>query len=779
MLKMTIRTKILTVFLFSIAIISLSLIYSQYYFSKQVAINSTSQTLKQLSQDLKDRMEIESEDIKNILNTQCKYIDVDEEVSFDKEHSSIKFFTRVLEYEKSIHDIHISTKKGNFIAVVNMLDDKKTNLAFKSPVNTRWLIVKIVDGIKENVFLDKNYVVLKKERSKTLRSIKDRDWYKDTINKDRITISKPYIFWNSALAGITYAKRVENTNVIMGVDYTMTELNNLISMKKSKNIEEIYIVGVDGVKYISSLSKNGSFNTIGKKVNKTILKAIEENRINEIINYSEDKKHQLFILSKMLSDKSYIGMRADTNKVYDLYRKNFKYTLILAFLILLFALPMVVYLANKIAEPIKLLIMENEKIKSKNFSEVKRVHTNIIEIEELSSSLYSMAQGIKEHAKQQDDLLDSIIKLIAEAIDKKSAYTGAHCERVPELAQLLLSEVSKSEQDTFKDFSMTNKDDLRSFEIAAWLHDCGKVTTPVAVIDKSVKLEIIYNRIHEIRMRFEVLWRDAQIEFLNNNIDEVTLKQKQKQLLEDFEFIASVNIGSEYMNQEKKDRVKKISKQVWLRNFDNKLGLGKEELARYKSSESTLPATEELLSNREEHIVKREDFDVSSYEKDGFKLDVPEHLYNYGEVYNLCIEKGTLTEEERYRINEHVIVTIKMLEKIPFPSHMKNIVEYAGTHHETLIGTGYPRKLSKRDLSIPARIMAIADIYEALTSSDRPYKENKTISEAIEILNRMANEQHIDRDLFKLFLTSGIYKTYAMKHLKKEQIDEVDIEQYL
>ena len=185
------------------------------------------------------------------------------------------------------------------------------------------------------------------------------------------------------------------------------------------------------------------------------------------------------------------------------------------------------------------------------------------------------------------------------------------------------------------------------------------------------------------------------------------------------------------------------------------------------------------MSDKQDHIVVRENFDHDLYKAEGFKENVPEHLYNYGEIYNLCIEKGTLTPEERYKINEHVIMSIKMLEKIPFPSHLSKIPEYAGTHHETLIGTGYPRKLTKSELSIPTRIMAIADIFEALTASDRPYKKAKTLSESIKIMSFMVKDQHIDADLFKLFLSSGIYKTYAQKYLKAEQIDEVDVKSYL
>jgi hypothetical protein len=307
------------------------------------------------------------------------------------------------------------------------------------------------------------------------------------------------------------------------------------------------------------------------------------------------------------------------------------------------------------------------------------------------------------------------------------------------------------------------------------------------VVDKATKLETIYNRIHEIRTRFEVLWRDIEIEYyqrLEKSEDPEQLnqwKQAALQALEDdFIFISDVNMGSEFMSDDKKDRIHHIAQRTWVRHFNDRIGLSEVELIRYHGiEEPQLPVTEHLLNDKPEHRVERHNFDHEAYKKQGFKLDVPEYLYNYGEVYNLCVKKGTLTEEERFKINEHVIMTIKMLEMLPFPDHMQRIPEYAGTHHETMIHTGYPRQLGKEQLSIPARIMAIADIFEALTASDRPYKKGKTISEAIHIMNFMKHEQHIDGGLFDLFLRSKTYLHYAEKHLKPEQIDEVDIESYL
>lgn len=386
----------------------------------------------------------------------------------------------------------------------------------------------------------------------------------------------------------------------------------------------------------------------------------------------------------------------------------------------------------------------------------------------------------------QKELMDSMIQILAGAIDAKSAYTGNHCKRVPELAAMLAKAAGEVTTGSLADFSFKTDDEWREFRVGAWLHDCGKVTTPEYVIDKATKLETIHNRIHEVRCRFEVLLRDARIAQLKavaagvpEADAERAFNERQQQLLDDFAFIAECNIGGEFMAPERLERLQRIASQSWWRHFDDRLGLSHGELHRYATMPpSELPALETLLSDQPWHIVPRTDNYVLD-PKYGFRMNVPEHLYNFGELHNLAVVRGTLSEEERFKINEHIIQTIVMLESMPFPKNLRRVPEYAGEHHETLLGGGYPRKKTPDQLSIPSRIMAIADIFEALTASDRPYKVSKTLSESVELLWRFKRDQHIDAELFDLFLTSGVYKQYAQRYLKAEQFDEVDISKYI
>ncbi|ACF14228.1 putative metal dependent phosphohydrolase [Chloroherpeton thalassium ATCC 35110] len=330
------------------------------------------------------------------------------------------------------------------------------------------------------------------------------------------------------------------------------------------------------------------------------------------------------------------------------------------------------------------------------------------------------------------NLLDSFIRLIADAIDKKSPYTGGHCNRVPVLTEMLTRAACDDSDSVFADFNLT-PEQWYELHIAAWLHDCGKVTTPVHVMDKSTKLETIYDRIETVKARFEVLKRDAKIDYLKAQLagdapaEELkkTFDKKIAKLEDDLRFIESVNVGGEYLENEKIERIRKIA------------------------------FTPIVLAGQQTALLSGE------------------------ETYNLSIRKGTLTPEERQIINDHISVTIAMLEKLPFPRNLMRVPEYAGGHHEKMDGTGYPKGLKRSEMSIPSRIMAIADVFEALTAVDRPYKKGKSLSEAMRIMGCMKKENHLDPDLFDLFVKSKVYRAYAEKYMSPELIDEVDEEKLL
>ncbi len=326
---------------------------------------------------------------------------------------------------------------------------------------------------------------------------------------------------------------------------------------------------------------------------------------------------------------------------------------------------------------------------------------------------------------EQRVLFESFIELMANAIDDKSPYTGGHCRRVPELTLMLADAMAKVDYGPLQNFSMSG-DDRYELRIAGWLHDCGKVTTPEYVVDKATKLETIFDRIALVETRIALLKQQLENQLLRAQLEGVaadeTVAERLAELDADLDFLRTCNVGGEAMGDEAQARVRRIA------------------AYRYTDIEGK---EQPLLSDNE--------------------------------VYNLTVVRGTLTAEERKVINHHITATIKMLESLPYPKHLSRVPEFAGGHHEHMDGTGYPKGLTGEQMSVQARAMGIADIFEALTAGDRPYKKAMPLSLALTILGRMKQDQHIDPDLFEIFVREKVYLQYADKFLQPEQIDEVDL----
>ena len=411
-------------------------------------------------------------------------------------------------------------------------------------------------------------------------------------------------------------------------------------------------------------------------------------------------------------------------------------------------------------------------------------------VEKLSGTL-SVAIETRSLIEGQKKLFDAVIRLLADAIDAKSPYTGGHCERVPQLAESLMQRMCEAKDGPFAHVAMTEAERYE-FRLGAWLHDCGKVTSPEHIIDKATKLEALYNRIHEVRMRFEVLWRDAELDYWKQHVSGVDPERLQRELLQrrerlqdDFAFVARSNVGGEFMAEADVQRLAAIGRQVWQRHFDDRLGLSQAEMARLaKVPARSLPANEPLLADRPEHIVpwgaRKPPVEADNpANRWGFDMVVPPFEAHLGELHNLSIRRGTLTAEDRFKINDHIVQTIIMLSGLPFPPHLARVPSIAGSHHEKLDGTGYPRRLKGADLTLADRVMTLADIFEALTAADRPYKPPKTLSESLNIMSQLVREQHIDASVFRFFLTSGVWRDYAELFLDPAQRDAVDVDALL
>lgn len=331
-----------------------------------------------------------------------------------------------------------------------------------------------------------------------------------------------------------------------------------------------------------------------------------------------------------------------------------------------------------------------------------------------------------------EKLLEAFLKSIIYAISKKSPYTAGHIKRMVMLSVMIAEAIDKdSEVFGAKNFSAQ---ELRQINFAALMHDIGKLATPEQVVDKSTKLETIFDRIKIVESRVELIKKALEVELLNKKIahsssgksshEELDSEFKKKLDLLDsyFMLIQNSNRGAEFTTDEQIALIQNIASQNW-------------------------------------------EIDGKDY-----------FIINEDEAYNLSVQKGTLTSQERDIINEHANISVDILNKLPFPKKYKEIPQISGNHHEKINGKGYPMGLKGDEISFEARILAVADIFEALTASDRPYKKGNPLSSAMKILYFMAKDDELDRDIVKFFYTSGLYLKYAKKLLPLESIDEVTVD---
>lgn len=772
------------------SIIMSIMLLMQYKSNKTLAFNSTSKSFSNLSTKIVSQLQQYDQSSENFISILENLQSITSIPKTDTQYPLLKVITSHLEKNPYIYALYVGNIDGNFYEVINVSEEIKKQI--KVPKDTRWMIVKIVDhnGIQYEEFLDKNLKQIYKKKIKSSYNPSKRPWFKKALLTKKFVKVEPYKYSNIDKQGITYSKMIsQHGDFVIGLDITLDSVDRLLEEQNLPPESELFLHKNNGdiiaYEYKSNNVKEKHTNI--KEYYPNLLDT-KPDTLNIRLN-NKDYYHYKSLILAQDNYKEYLQIITPINVIMAPFlREMYKSVVITLIFFVIVVIPLIFYSAKLITGPISQIAHENEKIKNGNFKNIKYVKTFIVEIDELSLSLQDMAQSIQKFQENQKRLMDSFIQLIATAIDEKSKYTGGHCSRVPELSLKIMEAASEAQDGEFKEFTIENEEQKRELSISAWLHDCGKVTTPEYVVDKATKLETIYNRIHEIRTRFEVLYRDLIIESYEKinkgetkQTVQVWLETEHTKLQEDFAFLANANIGGEFMKDEDIEHIKNIASKTWQRHFDNRLGLSNIELERFKDNVETLPTTEYLLDDKPWHIVKRIDLKAKQeeYKKYGFKMEIPEHLYNLGEIYNLCIKKGTLTQEERHKINEHVSTTIKMLEELPFTNALKNVPKFAGGHHETLIGTGYPKKLHKEDMPLASRIIALADVFEALTASDRPYKEKKKLSESIKILGFMVKDKHIDKELFKLFLESGIYLQYAHEFLHEDQIDEVDIEQYL
>jgi HD-GYP domain-containing protein (c-di-GMP phosphodiesterase class II) len=725
-------------------------------------------------------------------------------------HAGMELMLSSLDFNDELFSVYVGYDDGTFIQIAAIRENPEVRRLFEAPEKA-FFVLRTISADTEGALKQRWLFLDRQRRVVGERSGLDPDydprtrpWYIRANRETTAFYTRPYIFSSTRLPGITCAERLIDGGGVFGADITLEQFSRSLKNQKVSDNGMLFLFDRSG-RIIAHPTQDAVRVGANEALAFIAAETSDDPRVRSVvadvrknpdgnINYTREIRidgiDYLVRSTPIKADLKFDQILASIAPVSDFtghIRRMQQRVFLFSGLLLLLVLPLVLLVSKRISRSLILLEVESRKIGRRDFSESAAFDSSIKEIHALIRAFALMKRTIRKLLKEQRKLFSDLTKLIAGAIDAKSPYTGGHCARVPELAKMLADTACDTAIGPLADFSMETEDQRWEFEVAAWLHDCGKVTTPEFVVDKATKLETITNRIHEIRMRFEVLLRDAEIDYYRGRLagdeDEVYLRERleedRRRIAEDFSFVAQCNIGGEIMADEKIERLERIASTTWVRYLDDRIGISKDEaLLKNSSPVPSLPVVEPLLADKPEHIVPRPQPAAFMDNGFGFKMAIPENQYNLGELYNLSIRKGTLSPEDRFKINEHIIQTIIMLAKLDFPEYLQQVPEFAGAHHETMDGTGYPRGLRKEEMSVQARIIAIADIFEALTAADRPYKTPKTVNEALGIMSRMRDDAHIDADLFDLFLEGRVFEKYARQYLAPEQLGVVDIDGY-
>ncbi|MFV2071346.1 MAG: HD-GYP domain-containing protein [Thermoanaerobaculales bacterium] len=653
--------------------------------------------------------------------------------TLDERLTSLGALTEALHLSSDMSSIFVGYEDGDFFLVRSVGDRRVAAQSLDAPRGSRFAVQSIEGGGREAarktlLFFDEGLTLLDSRPLDTGDfDPRGREWYRSAIERhDRITTDF-YVFFTTGEVGLSFARQLAGGGGVVGADLALSDLSAGLAstMALTKNSLQQFLA------ISTALSAERDYRRLLEMILREARTVSHADGGAILMTNEEESGLEISILENTVTGVHVGGtseaeppfepipfrdagdadgrpdidshtartaatiqiadlaadQRFDTSAVRDRFDDDGYETCSL----------LSVPLTDQKDEIVGLLQLVRARAAS---GEAAGFAPEVVSYIEALATDAAVALDLRRLLKAQRDLLESFIHVVAGAIDAKSPYTHGHCQRVPELARMLAEAAHAADDGPLRDFELTD-DERYELHIASWLHDCGKVTTPEYVVDKSTKLETIYNRIHEIRTRFEVLWRDAEIGYLrvvaDHGEDDLEAKRRLEKILEkirdDYAFVAECNLG---------------------------------------------------------------------------------------ELYNLSITRGTLTAEERFKINEHIVQTINMLGRLPFPKELRRVPDWAGSHHEKLDGTGYPRQLGADHLSTPARIMAIADIFEALTATDRPYMRPKSLNTALRIMGSMRDSGHICPDLFALFLTSGAYLEYAEQYLQPQQLKEpVDIDVHL
>ena len=749
----------------------------QYYFNQDLAYKSTFQAYNTESNLLKSMVKQNEKIATNYISLLA---DLNNLTIAQKINPALfPTLANVLEKNDAYSSIYLGFPNGEIQQFIDLDKSDNTQLQIPNIDSARWLLISNTYLGKRNIrhfsYFDQSLTLIR-EREEYKNDPEKYAWYKNALSAQQSAGSSAI---KPASIVESYSTTVPDTKALLAINMNSSYLSEMLATRAEQQQSNIFHT-------VYLFKANGDVLGSNQPMNKGDMQAVvpapvreltqQTDRLNKLDSISIKKTAYYAYVTKMDAQENYLAILVPKETLLSSNIQTLIQVGIGSFvLLLLFSW----LFSSSLTLKLRSLVLMVEEAKVMRFQKLKATSTDITELQSLNDLMIEISQSIKKYQTKQKQQIESFIKLTAQAIDHKSPYTLGHANRVPELAWTLIKAAEASEAPPFKDFKFTDKEKQQAFRITAALHSYDKLTTSQTVVSKSSKLEATYNRIHEIRMRFEILWRDAEINYYqesrdnpeqNKPLKEALIKQ-QLQLMRDFEFIANANIGDSPMTEQDIQRLHEIGAQTWLRYFDDRLGLSLIEKLNLSTNKQRLPAQEYILSDKPEH--KNNNTNLSSERK------TVEALYNIGELYNLSIPEGTLTAEDKQQLNEYILTTSSLLDDMPIMAEQESIPQDLSAYHPALSDAVYPVNSANKKLSIPENILGISYIFEALTSINNPQQKIETLSSALNTMHQLAVDKRIDMQLFKLFLGSGIYMKFAKKFLYSQQIDQVDIRQYL
>ncbi len=494
--------------------------------------------------------------------------------------------------------------------------------------------------------------------------------------------------------------------------------------------------------------------------------------------------------------KEYVAVSIPQAVVYGKVLEQTIRTTLFTSLLLFVFIPFAWFFATPIVEPIIQLRREAISLRRRHFDEViqsisKRDETKIKELDDLACAMRDMAKSMQKYQNQQSQFTDELVDLLAHTVESSSPQREGEVARVTQLSRDIAKAVSKDSRQEFAEFQLFSDQQWREFTIAAGLYHTGLIAVPDQLLSKKTKLETRYNRIHEIRTRFEVLWRDAEISQLRarlvGRITEeqagVTLSRLKRELEQDFEFIAEINQAQRTLSQDDLERIRNIGSRTWLRHFDDRLGLSEEALTRYVSKRAPLPVEEPLLSDRPEHLIE-------AFQARGYTVKVPngqnvanrgakpDYIGNRGELYNLSAQDGCFTQHEKALMDACVVHNSDKLAAMSYPPELSKVPLYLTAKAMLASLNGDHCSPTHPAFSMAEKIMVLAEAFYDLTRCRSDKSTLMCVNEALDTLHEKALQGDVDLAVFLLFVENEIYKDFADQHLQEVQHQRVDIAKY-